>query len=69
MKLKNLSMRELIAYEQGARIICGRYENDIRNNEIQGKPDKTAYDEFNRYNKAYMAIIDTIKEMLEDIEY
>jgi hypothetical protein len=60
-------MEDLIAYEQGARIICGRYENEIRNNEIQGKQDRDVYENFNRYNKVYMAIIDTIKQKLEDV--
>lgn len=68
MKLKELSIQDLIAYEEVTKLICARYENDIRALEMQGSTYRDLYEEFNKYHIKYVDIIEEMKRRINDLK-
>lgn len=68
MKLKDLSIQDLVAYEKATKLICARYENDIRALEMQGNSDRALYEEFNNYHVKYVDIVEEMKQRVMDLK-
>ncbi len=67
MDLKKISINELIAYEQGARAVCSKYENSIRSYDGTIKFDSVNGQMFEKYNKIYLKILDELERRLSEV--
>lgn len=68
MDLSKLTIEELSRYESVTRILCGRYENAIKNyTGTFGGADHDTLEKFELYSKKYQKIIDEIEKRVENL--
>lgn len=67
MNLSKLTISELIDYEKAARLVCGKYENELKSYDGSIVGNTTSVMEFEEFNKKHNKIMDEIKSRVEEI--
>ena len=62
--LKEKTMRELLELQQGAHLICAKYENL---NKMNAFSSKALNDEFVKFKAKYDLVMDEIEKRVEEI--
>lgn len=68
MKLKDLTIRELIDADIAASLICKNYENGIKQYDGSIKKNTAEYEAFSYFNDVHLTILKELENRLRKIE-
>jgi hypothetical protein len=68
VKINNLSVRELLDYEQSCNVICKYYENAIKNYDGSVNTNSLEYKKFQQYNNIRIEIINCLATKVQELE-
>lgn len=63
-----MTIEDLIYYEQATRIICKRYENEVKMSDGTLNPNHEAYALFNKYNTIRLKLMLEMEKQLDEID-